>query len=699
MSNPEIIEHPEKIGVGTYPSGGLHRMITDLDTVDASWFYTWTPTLPAMSFASWTLGLAVSDGGAAGDHELKLGKGSDAWAVQDAPVTAGARYSLRFDGAGVGAGQGGVMLNFLDAGGKLLKSDFVAVSGGQREYTLTGAAAPAGAASCQILAYTGSSDGIEIDNISLLSNGRERLANGDFEKFIDLSSSAGSDFVPMIWSGRDMPALADVSKFSASDVLLGFNEPDHHEQANMSVTQALDLWPQLMATGKRLGSPATTTPGTLGQGSWLDSFMKGAAARNYKVDFVAVHYYSADPSIAAFKSFLEKVHTTYGKPVWVTEWALVDWGNLGRFSFAETAKFMAEATQMMDDLDFVEKHAWFATYAGLDALDMHTNLFDAAGQLTEPGRTFDKLASSPSGAGTAPPGTTTPGTTTPPVTTKDVINTALASYTLPDGAYKLVYTGSGEFSGTGNSLDNEIVGGPGRDVLRGAAGHDRIDGGRNEDMLYGGAGNDKLVGGANFDQLYGEDGSDELIGDTATINQNGAGANDLLVGGAGNDALYGDAKTILVKGRGVKDYLFGGDGHDALYGDAETMTGNSVGGSDMLDGGAGDDWLYGDARVADAGVIGGADRLTGGAGNDQLFGGGGNDVFVFGSGGTGQDVIHDFSRAAGNRDIIDLKGFKTSFAALGISHVGGDVVIGLPGGVDSIKLIGVHSVTAADFAF
>ena len=55
-----------------------------------------------------------------------------------------------------------------------------------------------------------------------------------------------------------------------------------------------------------------------------------------------------------------------------------------------------------------------------------------AGQLTEPGRTFDKLASSSFGAGTAPPGTTTPGTTTPPVTTKDVINTALASYTLPD---------------------------------------------------------------------------------------------------------------------------------------------------------------------------------------------------------------------------------------------------------------------------
>ncbi len=39
-------------------------------------------------------------------------------------------------------------------------------------------------------------------------------------------------------------------------VLLGFNEPDMSSQSNMTVSDALRLWPRLMATGMRLGSPA-----------------------------------------------------------------------------------------------------------------------------------------------------------------------------------------------------------------------------------------------------------------------------------------------------------------------------------------------------------------------------------------------------------------------------------------------------------
>ena len=33
------------------------------------------------------------------------------------------------------------------------------------------------------------------------------------------------------------------------------------EQANMTVEQALELWPKLMATGQRLGSPAVACGG------------------------------------------------------------------------------------------------------------------------------------------------------------------------------------------------------------------------------------------------------------------------------------------------------------------------------------------------------------------------------------------------------------------------------------------------------
>lgn len=82
----------------------------------------------------------------------------------------------------------------------------------------------------------------------------------------DASAARGTEFVPMIWGRQEATAetFARIAK-SAADTLLGFNEPNKSTQANMTVQQAIDLWPQLMATGKRLGSPATTTGQTLGE--------------------------------------------------------------------------------------------------------------------------------------------------------------------------------------------------------------------------------------------------------------------------------------------------------------------------------------------------------------------------------------------------------------------------------------------------
>ena len=54
------------------------------------------------------------------------------------------------------------------------------------------------------------------------------------------------EFVPMIWGETFVePKQLELAKKSGS-VLLGFNEPDLPDQANMTVQQALDLWPHLM---------------------------------------------------------------------------------------------------------------------------------------------------------------------------------------------------------------------------------------------------------------------------------------------------------------------------------------------------------------------------------------------------------------------------------------------------------------------
>ena len=169
------------------------------------------------------------------------------------------------------------------------------------------------------------------------------------------------EFVPMIHSAKNVNDRIQSSKRARA--LLGFNEPDGkngNHQANMTVAQAIALWPKLEARGLRLGSPATTQSGTLGRGSWQRRFMTEAERRGLRVDFMSVHYYSTNGSVAAFRKWLIAVHKEYKRPIWVTEFAFIDWSRPNRSSYAANAAFAREAIRMMEDLPFIERHAWFA---------------------------------------------------------------------------------------------------------------------------------------------------------------------------------------------------------------------------------------------------------------------------------------------------------------------------------------------------
>ncbi|WP_439657383.1 sigma-70 family RNA polymerase sigma factor [Lentzea sp. HUAS TT2] len=196
------------------------------------------------------------------------------------------------------------------------------------------------------------------------------------------------EFVPMIW-GTKFTDDATIAKAKANGkVLLGFNEPDFPEQANMSPEQALDLWPKLAATGLRLGSPAVAHSGDKA-GGWLDRFMTGAAQRGLRVDFIAVHWYGSDFSDAAvghLKNYLDAVHKRYGKPVWLTEYALIDFsGGTARFpTQAQLAAFAKNSSAMMEGLPYLERYAWFA----LPAEKPGTGLYAPGGTPNEAGQAY-----------------------------------------------------------------------------------------------------------------------------------------------------------------------------------------------------------------------------------------------------------------------------------------------------------------------
>jgi hypothetical protein len=191
-----------------------------------------------------------------------------------------------------------------------------------------------------------------------------------------ITAPAGTELVPMIWGrGSVTPAQLQQAKASGS-TLLGFNEPDLAGQAEMSVETALDLWPQLQATGLRLGAPAVAYGGDT-PGGWLDRFMSGAAARGYRVDFIPLHWYGGDFSPAAtgqLQSYLQAVYNRYHRPIWLTEYALIDFsGPTPRYpSAAELADFVTRSTAMLNGLPFVERYAWFSLSTSTTPTGLYT---------------------------------------------------------------------------------------------------------------------------------------------------------------------------------------------------------------------------------------------------------------------------------------------------------------------------------------
>jgi Ca2+-binding RTX toxin-like protein len=119
----------------------------------------------------------------------------------------------------------------------------------------------------------------------------------------------------------------------------------------------------------------------------------------------------------------------------------------------------------------------------------------------------------------------------------DTVQSAV-SHTLAANVENLTLTGTAALSGTGNALNNKLLGNDGNNILDGGLGNDKLDGLFGDDALFGGGGNDMLVGGIGNDRLIGGTGNDYLRGDNG---------NDMLVGGLGGDMLIGGVGDDIFK--------------------------------------------------------------------------------------------------------------------------------------------------------
>jgi Ca2+-binding RTX toxin-like protein len=236
----------------------------------------------------------------------------------------------------------------------------------------------------------------------------------------------------------------------------------------------------------------------------------------------------------------------------------------------------------------------------------------------------------------------------------DEVRTGLISYTLGANIEQLIYTGTSSFVGTGNALDNFILGGNGDDSLSGLGGNDTLVGGAGNDILTGGTGNNTLQGGTGND-VYVVTSS----GDTVIENA-----------GEGTDTVSTDLSLYDLTAN-VENLTYTGAGAFTGTGNAldNVITGGS--GADVLNGAGGNDTLLGG---------GGSDLLIGGAGNNALQGGTGNDIYVVTSAG---DTVIEAAGEGTDQVRTDLSNYSLGANVEQLVFTGAGNFIGNGNGLDN----------------
>lgn len=210
------------------------------------------------------------------------------------------------------------------------------------------------------------------------------------------STTFEHDYVPMFWSKAASDVIDKVSQMRLTNHVLSFNEPDGKEQANLTPEEALNRYPAILKLGLRTGSPACKE----GQWkNWLSEFMEGCKQRNYRVDFIAIHWYdwgnwgsTQDPSpenidamVNRLKNDIDNCYAKYGLPIWITEFN----ANTNRDTETQI-RFLEKALPMLEAHPHVERYAYFQPSKGTG------DFLDENGNLTEVAKAYGKTYSTPS---------------------------------------------------------------------------------------------------------------------------------------------------------------------------------------------------------------------------------------------------------------------------------------------------------------
>ncbi len=152
--------------------------------------------------------------------------------------------------------------------------------------------------------------------------------------------------------------ISEWHRNAQSTHLLGFNEPDGGtNQSNLTVNQAIDLWPRLERMNLPLVSPVAKSP----DAAWMTNFMTQAQGLGDRVDAIAAHNYP-DPnggSSDALVNLLQAFNTAWNRPVWLTEFSAVNWSGNGTWTEEDNYNWLAEFIWRAESLPWLRHYSLF----------------------------------------------------------------------------------------------------------------------------------------------------------------------------------------------------------------------------------------------------------------------------------------------------------------------------------------------------
>ncbi len=177
------------------------------------------------------------------------------------------------------------------------------------------------------------------------------------------------EYIPMCWNGwYNADAIREyVQSHPQVKYLLGFNEPNFHDQANMTPQQAAEAWPAVQSLAAELGLKLVAPVVNFSPNapynhptSWMDEFVSIVGPDAF--DCVALHCYGG-PEV--LKSICTEFHDRYGKEVWMTEFSLIYDGVTSNTPAAQISAMM-QSVEWMEKTEWMGRYGWFKATGDFD---------------------------------------------------------------------------------------------------------------------------------------------------------------------------------------------------------------------------------------------------------------------------------------------------------------------------------------------